>query len=921
MPYAQRRSELVEPVSGKTFGVTAIELEGDPDQTRVAEAFGAFLERERPEVCHFENLDPMGVGLVREAKLRRISTLYAAHDTWPAHDEVSLTLPDLSPFELGDTEAEARALCAVSLLEAEGLRPETPEYEARLPHLLHGELTNPTESSYLRGARESIEMRRAQKRVALSGVDRRFAASRLLSRELSAAVGRAFTFRAPGVDKAVIAAVYADASQGAVTEDSVGEGYASIDFAAATEPAGGASVEREKGPIRLVFMGTTERASGVQVLLEAVRLVQAASKGAKFTLLLALERTDDRRDAQIHARATELGVDVAWSRGRSVDAIAALDGADLLVVPSIWGEVAPATIRIALAAGVPITASRMPGVVESAPSTASVLVEPGSAESLAEALSKLCAPEGAAALKSMRSAAQSEQDANTKSVDDEALEWLDTYESLIDAAAAVERARTHVTASVDRETEGISGQEPFGGQRKAEPKRLASLVEVEEQMVALRALSSTELFARAQAGIGRLRQAFGLKDSDAELLARVVARGGSMRDRAEHDGATRKEVARALNELRKAQAALQADEGVRSRRVADLQSVLEQYEHEVTARAKEASEAVSAAEAAEAKAASAESAMRAAEAVAEGAEAKIASAKAEAAAKTQDALDQVQGLRVSLEESEGARSVLADEAAAARRLYEEVAMQVESAKMALKDTEAARDELAQSIQTRSAEIRAVRERLVRPSSAEHDGVEAQDAVDEADMLKELESIEAYCVSLERDLEALKRNDQRAADEADELIGKLTESRDAQAESSAKSEDSHAELARMSTRLERVTVELNWRRSEMESAVHAAASRRVRFLAGPIAKRLRAWGKPPEDVVLSMTALAEVSSRPEESAEQSAEQSAGAEALGQERVEDPAAPLPASDQEDGPVEAEELEGVESSAAQGDGEVNS
>lgn len=950
MPYAQRRSELVEPVSGKSFGVTAIELEPDPDQARVAEAFGAFLERERPAVCHFEDLDPMGVGIVREAKVRRISTLYAAHDTWPAHDRVSLTSLDMSPFELGDTEAEARSLAAERILSQEGVEPESAEYDARLPQLLHGELTSPVEAAHLRVSRESIEIRRAEKRIALSGVDRRFAASRLLSRELSAAVGRAFTFRAPGVDKAVIASVYAEASQGAVTQDSVGAGYASIDFAAATSgPRGSSSPDREKGPIRLVFMGTTERSSGVQVLLEAVAKARSGSGAPAFSLRLALERTDDRRDAQIHARAGELNVDVVWSSGRSVDAMGALHRADLLIVPSIWGEVAPSTLRVALAAGVPIVASRMPGVVEAAPSTASVLVTPGSVDSLAEAMTKLCAPDGAAALKSMRSAAQSEQDANTKSVDDEALEWIDTYESLCDAAAAVERARNHVASGGDRESEGISGQEPFGGQRKSDPKRLASLVEVEEQIATLRALSNTELFARAQAGISRLRQAFGLKDSDAELLGRVVARGGSMRDRAEHDGATRREVARALHDLRVAQGAMDAKESVRSRRIADLHQVLEQYEHEVAARAEEAAEAVASAEAAKAKSKSAVSAMEAAKAVADEAEAKIvaevAAVRDEAAAELKDATDELQA---GLDEAEAARETLAvekaklaDEAEESQRLYREIKMQVESAKTALEDTEAARDQLAQSIETRSAEIRAVRERLVRRDTSDHDAVDATDS--ETDPVRELESIEAYCVSLERDLNALKRNDDYIADEADGLIETLSTAADADAVSrepdaieedgpagspagSAKGgdgQDRPEELARISTRLERVTVELGWRRSEMEKAVESAESMRVRFLAGPLAKRLRSWGKPPEDVVLSMTALAAVSTRPEETESEGPRgldsASSSESSLDPESVDEQAAPLPAasgaeSDADEPDADGSHPEGSEPSTAE-------
>jgi glycosyltransferase involved in cell wall biosynthesis len=893
VPYAQRRSELVEPVTGQAFGVTVVELEDRPDQARAAEAFASFLERERPQVCHFESLDPMGVGLVREAKVRRISTLYSAQDTWPAHDRVTLTMPDMSPFELGDTEAEARSLAAERLLAASGLRPGDPTYDERAKHFLHQELTLPEEASVLRDAREAVEMRRAEKRVALSGVDRRFAASRLLSRELSAAVGRAFTFRAPGVDRAVLAACFA----GPVAEDAkpefVGDGYTPSDFSGATfseDRSGVGSLERAKGPIRLVYMGTTERTSGLDVLLDAVARIRAKEEGPAMSLRLALERTEDVRDAEIHARAQQLRVDVVWSRGSSVDATAALVGADLLVMPSLWGEVAPSALRIAFAAGIPVVASRMPGVIEAAPSTASVLVTPGSVDSLTEALSRLAGEGGAAALRSMRSAALSEQEVNTKSVDDEALEWLDTYQALCDAAAAMERARklrsTAPTAPMS-EVDSVARQEPFGGPKKPERKRLASLVEVEEQIAEMRSLSNTELFARAQAGISKLRQAFGLQDSDAELLARVVARGGSMRDRAEHDEATRKEVARALHDLRVAQSALEAEESVRSRRILDLHSVLEQFEHEVALRAEEAAQAVATADEAKAEVATATSAMEEAQARMQDAEALGAAARDDAQAKVRDAeaskaavkseaeaqiagageeaqalRGQVEGLKKDLGTAEEAakamsmaKAMAVEEAAEAGKRYREVTMQVEAAKKALNDVETARDELARSIDERSSEIRAVRERMIKA-----DGTEAD--ASESGPMGDLESIEAYCVSLERDLEALQRNDSWVAGEADRLINTLSEASEDETSGARGGGGSEraAELQRLTTRLERMTVELDWRRVEMEGVARAAESKRMRFLAGPLASRLRSWGQPPQDVVTSMSALAEVSSR-------------------------------------------------------------
>ncbi|QDV08497.1 Glycosyl transferases group 1 [Planctomycetes bacterium Poly30] len=919
-PYAQRRSELVEPITGKSFGVTVLEMETEPDQDRAAEAFASFLERERPTVCHFEHLDPMGVGLVREAKIRRISTLYAAHDTWPAHDRVSLTMPDLSPFELGDTEAEARSLAAERILASRDLVPGTAEYDEEARRLLHQDLKSPDEAAALREARESIEMRRAEKRVALSGVDRRFAASRLLSRELSAAVGRAFTFRAPGVDKAVLAAVFAEPVDSAVTADSV----AAIDFSAATANSSGGSspsLERAKGPIRLVYMGTTARTSGLHILLDAVSRIRADEKGPALALRLALERTDDLRDAEIHSRAQLLGVDVVWSRGSSVDASAALDGADLLVMPSLWGEVAPSALRIALAAGVPVVASRMPGVVEAAPSTASVLVSPGSVDSLTEALTRLASESGSAALQSMRSAALSEQEANTKDIDDEALEWLDTYQSLADAAEALERARalrSAAPAAGDRDADALTRQEPFGGPKKPDRKRLAALVEVEQQIAELRSLSNTELFARAQAGVSKLRQAFGLKATDAELLARVVARGGAMRDRAEHDEVARKEVARALHELRVAQAALRAEESVRSRRIADLHSVLEQYEHEVAARAEEAARAAQRADAATAQASvavasrdeavagqaqavsardEAISAMERAVADAEAASevsAKSAAEKAEAKAEAKSLRAELEEMKSQLASAElenqasaSDKKRLAKDAEEAGQRYREVSMQVEAAKKALTDVEAARDELARSIDERSSEIRRLRERLVKPA-AEGEATDGPSA-----SMGDLESIEAYCVSLERDLEALQRNDSWVADEADRLIDTISA---AVTETSSKDgEEATASLERMTTRLERMTAELDWRRAEMENVSKAADSLRARFLGGPLASRVRSWAHPPQDVVVSMSALAEVSSRPAEGDQAGASEldraPAKSEALDPDSVESAGAPLP------------------------------
>ncbi|MEM8713019.1 MAG: hypothetical protein AAGG01_18865, partial [Planctomycetota bacterium] len=142
-------------------------------------------------------------------------------------------------------------------------------------------------------------------------------------------------------------------------------------------------------------------------------------------------------------------------------------------------------------------------------------------------------------------------------------------------------------------------------------------------------------------------------------------------------------------------------------------------------------------------------------------------------------------------------------------------------------------------------------------------------------------------------------------------------------------------------LQHVTVELDWRRREMESATASARTVRARFLAGPLASQLRAWGQPPEDVVVSMTALAEVSSRTEfsddgETAEArpigdakspaASDQAPGTKhsagnAADPERTDDPAAPLPAKRPSGGAPVGETVDELETTESRTDGEVKS
>ena len=67
------------------------------------------------------------------------------------------------------------------------------------------------------------------------------------------------------------------------------------------------------------------------------------------------------------------------------------DSLDLLVLPSLWWENSPLVLHEALAAGVPVVASRTGGVPEILPAGTGVLVEPGDVEGLRCVLGEIVA--------------------------------------------------------------------------------------------------------------------------------------------------------------------------------------------------------------------------------------------------------------------------------------------------------------------------------------------------------------------------------------------------------------------------------------------------------------------------------------------------------------------------------------------------
>lgn len=128
---------------------------------------------------------------------------------------------------------------------------------------------------------------------------------------------------------------------------------------------------------------------GVEVLLEAIAQVRSAGSDVRLRAIGPFETP--AYEAQIRTLAQRLGVAEAidWT-GFVTDVAAELDRVDALVLPSLFGEGLPMVVLEAMAAGLPVIASRVEGVPEAVTDRENgLLVEPGDAPSLAAAIGVL----------------------------------------------------------------------------------------------------------------------------------------------------------------------------------------------------------------------------------------------------------------------------------------------------------------------------------------------------------------------------------------------------------------------------------------------------------------------------------------------------------------------------------------------------
>ena len=482
---AMRRAEHRTP-SGRTFGVTRIATNRPPrdpvealDPPGVAARFGELLDRERPEVVHFQHVIKLGLGLVEACAERGIPTVYTAHDYYGACHRYTLLRPDLTVCTVeADPDACARCDLALSILNDAaggrdyqmGLAPGDLEEATarRLVGTLSGDPVDgggfdPGEWAVARERRRTLDERRAR---VLGSVDLLLAPSRFLGERL------ARSLPTPDGPKA-----WEHLRYGTEVEDLVG--------LRTTAPVGA-----HGGPLRLAYLGGLAKHKGVEVLLEAFGRLREAHGGA-VELAVHGYSSDGAWVERLEAQAAAVGA--RWCGGyQRPDLPGLLAETDLVVVPSTWYENYPIVIREALAAGRPVVTSDLGAMPESVrDGVDGALFEPGSAEDLARVLSRVVTER---ALLSTWAAAIEP----VHTMEDQAEELVARYR-LLAAAADEQRAAA----------EGLDDL----------PASMAAFV---GRLAELERAPTRDLFTRAVAGIGELAATLGI-DPDEQRADRVLA--------------------------------------------------------------------------------------------------------------------------------------------------------------------------------------------------------------------------------------------------------------------------------------------------------------------------------------------------------------------------------------------------------------
>lgn len=443
------------------------------DPPGMAARFGEFLDRERPELVHFQHLYKLGTSLVTQAEARGIPTVLTAHDYWSVCHRYTLLRPDLTRCEtLGDPSACARCDLALARLNA---RPELGDYQM-------GALPEQLDEDDLRALRALVDGDAAGAGVSEGELAAAEERRTELDRARLAAVRRIDRVLAP-------TRFLADRlGEGGVPREKLRVLPYGIDTSALAAVKRESPVRRREGGLRIGYFGGISKHKGVHVLLEAFR---GLGRGAELVVHGA--GSDGAYTRLVRAAASEAGARVSGAYD-APDLPALLAETDVVVVPSLWVENYPIVIREAFAAGRPVVASRVGAVPESVrDGVDGLLFEPGDAADLRRVLRRLDSEEG-------------------------------LLERLAEGIGPV-----HDVAEQAAELEEL--YRSLGGVR-AKPRGAlpASLVRHVARYDELGELPLRDLFVRATAGIARLARELAGPEARADLYPAALAAGSRGQD-------------------------------------------------------------------------------------------------------------------------------------------------------------------------------------------------------------------------------------------------------------------------------------------------------------------------------------------------------------------------------------------------------
>jgi len=304
-----------------------------------AEAFGRYLDRERPHLVHAQHLIGLGPALVAEAKGRGIPFVFTAHDAWLVCEEYRLLRPDFVALDPAETDALGRVFLARKLLDRllpeadhQGLVLERDLHEegrALLADVLDGDpRTAGFDSAEIEGMRRRAERARSARLEALRAVDLVLSPTEFLAEVL----------RSGGVEAPL-------------EVEPCGIDLAPFRELKRTDRAPGA-------PLRVAFLGGISKHKGLHDLLEA-------ADGLEGVALRVHGTSSDHAYAE-RCRALAAAAGAEWCGPFTHDELTGILAAtDVIVVPSKWPENAPFVIREAFAAGVPVIAADVGAMRES----------------------------------------------------------------------------------------------------------------------------------------------------------------------------------------------------------------------------------------------------------------------------------------------------------------------------------------------------------------------------------------------------------------------------------------------------------------------------------------------------------------------------------------------------------------------------